>query len=203
MHSKFGLFQMSSLSLCAALSKVNFVVYYNIQKLIADAFMSLCEKKALRDIRTAEIIRESGVSRQTFYNYFRSREDLIFYIYRERILGHGDGCAVQADYVQGRLLYYQRLKAHSRFFRQIVRGDEGDFVQFMAATHEQLILQYLEEKRDIGEPDRELRFAADYMAQANAWLSYEWLQGRTEISCEEMAQYDEEALSDVLRPHFT
>ena len=29
MHSKFGLFQMSSLSLCAALSKVNFVVYYN------------------------------------------------------------------------------------------------------------------------------------------------------------------------------
>ena len=31
MHSKFGLFQMSSLSLCAALSKVNFVVYYNSQ----------------------------------------------------------------------------------------------------------------------------------------------------------------------------
>ena len=31
MHSKFGLFQMSSLSLCAALSKVNFVVYYNFQ----------------------------------------------------------------------------------------------------------------------------------------------------------------------------
>ena len=30
MHSKFGLFQMSSLSLCAALSKVNFVVYYNL-----------------------------------------------------------------------------------------------------------------------------------------------------------------------------
>jgi len=32
MHSKFGLFQMSSLSLCAALSKVNFVVYYNTLK---------------------------------------------------------------------------------------------------------------------------------------------------------------------------
>ena len=31
MHSKFGLFQMSSLSLCAALSKVNFVVYYKFQ----------------------------------------------------------------------------------------------------------------------------------------------------------------------------
>ena len=31
MHSKFGLFQMSSLSLCAALSKVNFVVYYNMK----------------------------------------------------------------------------------------------------------------------------------------------------------------------------
>ena len=30
MHSKFGLFQMSSLSLCAALSKVIFVVYYNL-----------------------------------------------------------------------------------------------------------------------------------------------------------------------------
>ena len=32
MHSKFGLFQMSSLSLCAALSKVNFVVYYIYKK---------------------------------------------------------------------------------------------------------------------------------------------------------------------------
>ena len=33
MHSKFGLFQMSSLSLCAALSKVNFVVYYNFKSI--------------------------------------------------------------------------------------------------------------------------------------------------------------------------
>ena len=54
MHSKFGLFQMSSLSLCAALSKVNFVVYYNL------ALLNLSDNAALNnstfDVKRNEII---------------------------------------------------------------------------------------------------------------------------------------------------
>jgi len=41
MHSKFGLFQMSSLSLCAALSKVNFVVYYRYMRMFYEEWADL------------------------------------------------------------------------------------------------------------------------------------------------------------------
>jgi len=62
MHSKFGLFQMSSLSLCAALSKVNFVVYYNCEDLADYYLINQIDtlEEPDRALRLCELIRKEA-----------------------------------------------------------------------------------------------------------------------------------------------
>lgn len=50
------------------------------QQQIADAFVALLEKKPYADISICEICKHAGVSRQTFYSLFASRENIVAYV---------------------------------------------------------------------------------------------------------------------------
>lgn len=68
-------------SLCAS------VAAYDTSLRIADAFLNLCKRKTIRKITIQDIISESKIARQTFYNHFMDKQDLMNYIYK-----------LQADY---------------------------------------------------------------------------------------------------------
>ncbi|MFV0441013.1 MAG: TetR/AcrR family transcriptional regulator [Lachnospirales bacterium] len=54
------------------------------QKLITEAFLTLLEKNKLSKVTVSEICKKAGVSRQTFYSLFKSKENLINYEYNRR-----------------------------------------------------------------------------------------------------------------------
>ena len=58
----------------------------DVKALLADALLELCEQKPLSKISVSDIQAQSGVSRQAFYNHFRDKQDLIQYIYLNRII---------------------------------------------------------------------------------------------------------------------
>lgn len=45
----------------------------NIHNLLSDALLELCEKKPLVSITVKDLLEETGVSRQAFYNRFRDK----------------------------------------------------------------------------------------------------------------------------------
>ena len=49
------------------------------QKLLLDALNALLEEKDFKDISVLELCRRSGVSRQTFYTLFGSKENILLY----------------------------------------------------------------------------------------------------------------------------
>ena len=49
----------------------------DVKALISDALLELCNEKPLSKISISDIQKKSGVSRQTFYNHFRDKNDLI------------------------------------------------------------------------------------------------------------------------------
>lgn len=51
---------------------------------IAQALTDLLERKNFDSISVSEICRASGVSRQTFYNLYSSKEDIVIYILQGR-----------------------------------------------------------------------------------------------------------------------
>ena len=48
---------------------------------LEQGLISLLQKKPLRHINVQDIARESGLTRQVFYRYFHTRDDLIYWIY--------------------------------------------------------------------------------------------------------------------------
>lgn len=58
----------------------------DVKALLADALLDLCEQKPLSKISASDIQAQSGVSRQAFYNHFRDKQDLIQYIYLNRVI---------------------------------------------------------------------------------------------------------------------
>ena len=49
---------------------------------IAIAFLNVCKKKSIRNITIQNIICECAIARQTFYNHFLDKQDLMNYVYQ-------------------------------------------------------------------------------------------------------------------------
>ena len=53
----------------------------NIHEIIGNALLEMCKTRPLASITVKEILDETGVSRQAFYNRFRDKNDLIEWVY--------------------------------------------------------------------------------------------------------------------------
>ena len=60
----------------------------DIKEILANGLLDLCHKKDLSQITVKDLLEATGVSRQTFYNHFLDKNDLIQYIYNHKIINH-------------------------------------------------------------------------------------------------------------------
>ena len=60
-------------------------MYGVIEKCLTDAFVELCGRKPIQKITVQDIVEAAGVSKQTFYNYFRDKQDLMNSVYQVEI----------------------------------------------------------------------------------------------------------------------
>jgi len=52
---------------------------------IIDVVLQLCQKQSIWSIKIDDIVRHSHISRATFYNYFKSKDDLIFTLFENEL----------------------------------------------------------------------------------------------------------------------
>ena len=58
----------------------------NLKNIIANSLLSLNESQSLDSITIKQILEDTGISRQTFYNHFVDKNDLIQSIYDTKIV---------------------------------------------------------------------------------------------------------------------
>ena len=52
-----------------------------VKDAIANSFVELADEKPFKQITVKDIMQKCGISKQTFYNYFRDKYDLMNYVY--------------------------------------------------------------------------------------------------------------------------
>ena len=62
----------------------------DVKRILGTALLELTQKKPLESLTVSQILKETGVSRQTFYNHFKDKNDLICYIYDTYIVPNFD-----------------------------------------------------------------------------------------------------------------
>ena len=58
----------------------------NIKEILADGLLLLCDDYKLETITIKQLLESTHVSKQSFYNHFLDKNDLIQYIYLTRII---------------------------------------------------------------------------------------------------------------------
>ena len=79
------------------------------QRLIAEAMRRLMDARPYDEISVAAVCRLAGVSRQTFYTQFRSRENVVAYLLR------ADGCAMPEPGGDARDTLRRLCRGYSRY----------------------------------------------------------------------------------------
>ena len=104
----------------------------NVKEILSDALLKLCEEKPLGKISIADIQKESTVSRQAFYNHFRDKNDLIQYIYLNRIIVNWRSTESDLDYYSSLLDLFERFAKYHVFMKQALAiSDQNCLSEFM------------------------------------------------------------------------
>lgn len=160
----------------------------DIKNIIAETLLRLCETTHLDSITIKQILNESHVSKQTFYNHFIDKNDLIQYIYTHKIIvGFQDGETDFDFYTQLLKSFYNMKKYHLFMKQACLRNDQNCLKDYMFKHCKEFDLKWHQTLYGKEEIPEALRFATEYHANASSSMVLSWILSDMSSSCEEMA----------------
>ncbi|MBU3136776.1 TetR/AcrR family transcriptional regulator C-terminal domain-containing protein [Clostridium gasigenes] len=160
----------------------------DVKEIIADGLLQLCEEIPLEIITIKQLLEATGVSRQTFYNHFLDKNDLIQYIYLKKIIPRFDDTSIEINFHHELLVAFQNMKKYHVFMKQacMMHGQNclNDFIFEHCRTFD---LEWHQKRYGNEEMPEALRFATEYHATASSSMTLSWILSDMPASCEEMA----------------
>ncbi len=99
---------------------------------IANEFVALCGKKRMKEITVGELIKACGISRQTFYNHFSDKYDVMSYVFdnaaKQATIALNEGNGYLQDAIEEMLLVFRNSK---EYYTSVARMDgQNGFLEF-------------------------------------------------------------------------
>ena len=112
---------------------------YTIKNKLADALENVLLRKSISKVTITDIVTESGVSRQTFYNNFLDIYDLLYWTHANRIEEAVNSFYTSNDYCLAFRMATDIMRKHKVFYRQIILKDgENSFQRQFALKNIEL-----------------------------------------------------------------
>lgn len=158
------------------------------QKHIAEGFYELLREKEYSKITASEICKKSGVSRQTFYSLFSSKENIVtFILSKEYSFNPSEECNCTG---------HPTLAELSRGFSSFII-QKGDFIDLLEQNNIIYLMQEslysgfycCNETASGSEPDGIFsELAVDFVASGLTTIAKHYVKNRSKISCEQLEQ---------------
>ncbi|MDR1571817.1 MAG: TetR/AcrR family transcriptional regulator C-terminal domain-containing protein [Clostridiales Family XIII bacterium] len=172
----------------------------DVKKMLSDALINICDEKPLAKATVQDIVRKAGTSRQTFYNHFRDKNDLISWTYFTRITG--DMRAIDGDCGLYGFVYdaHRYCVEHKRFFMQAcaLQG-QNSLREYMLRHNYENYLNLIIEKHGEGVLTDELLWAIEFNACGAICMHLKWVQDGMTLAPETKARYVVDCIPEILR----
>ena len=162
----------------------------DVESIVIDALLKLVEDDGvpLERVTVKRLLETSGVSRQTFYNHFLDKNDLICQVYERRMVaaftGTPNGFAYR-DELEDAL---RRMRAHGTFMRQAVRMDgQNSLTEHVTERTQAFDLAWHQSLWGDEPMPEELRLATVYHAMASVQMALSWILSGFPAPEEELA----------------
>ena len=160
----------------------------NINELFVNALLKMMERKKLSSVTIQDLLDETGASRQTFYNHFKDKNDLVCYIYNNRIIpDYKNADDERMNFKTSLLSSFYHMKEYYAFLNQALRdesaGNLKDYIMNHCVSFDMEWHQTCYGSKAMPES---LRFATEYHAIASSSMTISWILSGMPVSCEEM-----------------
>lgn len=175
----------------------------DIHNLLAEALLALCEEKPLTAVTIKDLLQKTGVSRQTFYNRFRDKNDLIQWTYEHKVLIDFLNNDPNYTYYENTLSFYKNIDAHRNFLKQACAIREQnclmDFMLWFVVDYD--IRWHTHHNHDTPLTDEQL-FITKYHSIASIQMAIEWISSDhpepPEVMARRITNIRKISLSDAL-----
>lgn len=171
------------------------------RKAIASAFLQVCTDKKLQDITTKDITDHCGISRQTFYNYFHDKYEVMSYLFDEA------ATKVTKPFLEGSGSISQTIKG----MMDVALNDRKYFMSIAAMEGQNSFEEYFCDytiryyssiaKDSLGLdhlPDK-ITFAINFNSYAATKTFIKWIRGGMQESSEFISSQIAECMPDTLK----
>lgn len=173
----------------------------NVKRIIADTLFELSQEKPLSKVTVLDISKRSGIGRQTFYNHFKDKNDLIRWIFT-LTLNRWDLVEKEGYYAYLCDLY-RKAEENRPFLKQacMLSGQNSLVEEIYIITynyHKRHIMAQLGDEPISHELEYALRF--DAFGSTNCYI--QWLTAKVPLTAEDMALYAYESMPPTIRQYF-
>lgn len=163
----------------------------DVEQLIMEALLELVEQEGeqLKRITVKRLLERTGVARQTFYNHFLDKDDLICRTYDKLVITEFEGEDEDEgfDFGTSLLASYERMRAHGTFMRQACAMSGQNCLRDHLFEHSRAFDLAWHQQLWGDEPMPEaLRFATEYHADASTSMALSWILSGFPVPAEEL-----------------
>lgn len=173
----------------------------NVKQILADALIDLSEEKPLSKITVSNIVTKAGAGRQTFYNHFKDKNDLIYWIFCCTLRGERKLMQTAGYYT-----YLKKLYTEAQNYRNFLR--QACALEGQNSLSEAIFLQtydyhkkYIEEHFGKEVLDDQLEWALKFHAYGAANMYIRWAEQGMPGSGETQAAYALHCMPDSIKKY--
>ena len=168
--------------------------------IFAQAIKDLIKVRPLDKIAVTDIVTRSGMTRQTFYRYFKDKYDLVNWYFEKLVLKSfrqmGQGCSLK----EALELKFAFIKKEHSFFKEAFKSnDYNNLVNYdyncIYAFYKEII-----ENNLAHQIDQQIDFLLKMYCKGSIDMTVEWVLHDMPISIDEIVTLLIEALPDRLEP---
>ena len=149
----------------------------DIKEILANGLLDLCHKKDLSQITVKDLLETTGVSRQTFYNHFLDKNDLIQYIYNHKIIDHFNGQNPNLNFYESLIDSFKHMKQYQTFLKQACLMEGQNCLKEYISKHcEDFDLKWHQQLYGEKPMPDALKFATIYHANASSAMTLSWIR---------------------------
>lgn len=153
------------------------------------ALIELSNKTPFEKISVTEICKKAHLSRQTFYQHFRDKYDVAYYLSQVVVEDNFQQLGKSVGWHTAYLRTFKRMEEYSGALKHLSKSD--DYNSLINCTIRNCEQDFINRYRDRfgADPDALLRFQMHWFAHLGTLVPTEWIESGCEPSAEQFVQY--------------
>ncbi len=172
------------------------------KRCIAQAFEDVLEERPFDKITVIEIARKCGISRQTFYNHFLDKYDLVEWIYRQLVTGTTGRIGIDMTWERAVRAKLEIMRSKDWFFSKVYQASD----QASLLEHEpRMVFGYYESnlRRMTGKVlNEQERYALMLYCHGAVRMTAEWIRDAPGTPVDVIVEADMSALPSFAQRTF-